>query len=66
MACTVCYVPSQGAICTLRAALDPDFSTEESLHGAYLHCDGNPWTSENPQAIDPDTKEPYTWVTYQE
>jgi hypothetical protein len=46
--------------------VDPDFNTEESLHGGFLHCDGNPWTSENPGAIDPDAKEPYTRVKYQE
>lgn len=40
--------PTQAARSSLRAALDPDMNTVESLQGAYLHCDGNPWTVAEP------------------
>lgn len=42
------FSPSQAARSALRAALDPDFNTFESLAGAYLHADGNPWTPAYP------------------
>ena len=38
--------PSQGARSALRAALDPDFNTTNTMH--YLHYDGNPWAMAEP------------------
>mmetsp|Transcript_8732 Transcript_8732/g.18888 ORF Transcript_8732/g.18888 Transcript_8732/m.18888 type:complete len:395 (+) Transcript_8732:109-1293(+) len=58
------YVPSQGAVAALRASLDPDFNSEADLQGAYLHCDGNPWTPCHPEAMDPTTKAPYAMEEY--
>jgi hypothetical protein len=37
---------SQAARSALRAALDPDFNTIDTMH--YLHCDGNPWVMAEP------------------
>jgi len=58
------YVPSQGAVASLRACLDPDFNNEPDLQGAYLHADGNPWVTYPPEAINPATKEAYTREEY--
>jgi hypothetical protein len=56
--------PSQGARSALRAALDPDFSIAETLQGAYLHCDGNPWPPHPPSIDNPGTHQRYTWQDY--
>jgi NAD(P)-dependent dehydrogenase (short-subunit alcohol dehydrogenase family) len=37
---------SQAARSALRAALDPDFNSVDTMH--YLHCDGNPWVMAEP------------------
>ena len=60
------FSASQGARAALRAALDPDFSSEPSLQGAYLHCDGNPWEPEIPLTKDPKTGNPYHWEPFAE
>jgi hypothetical protein len=57
--------PSQAARSSLRAALDPDINTTPSLQGGvYLHCDGNPWTVDNPTVVNPATGEPYSLDEY--
>jgi hypothetical protein len=58
------FSPSQGARSALRAALDPDFNN--SMRGAYLHADGNPWTPMNPSTIDPKTRRPFTMESFAE
>lgn len=58
------FTPSQAARSALRAALDPDFNN--SMRGAYLHADGNPWTPMSPSTIDPKTKRPYTMESFAE
>lgn len=58
------FSASQGARAALRAALDPDFNSVETLQGAYLHCDGNPWPKADLKINDPDSKKPYEWDTY--
>jgi hypothetical protein len=60
------YSPSQGAASAIRASLDPDFNTVESLQGAYLHADGNPWPKADLRINDPDTGKPYEWDKYSE
>lgn len=58
------FSPSQGGVASLRAALDPDFNTEEHLQGAYLHSDGNPWPKAALGIINPSTNQPYEWNDY--
>jgi NAD(P)-dependent dehydrogenase (short-subunit alcohol dehydrogenase family) len=58
------FQPSQGACTALRAALDPDFNREESLQGAYLNCDRNPWYPAEATVKDPDTNEIYDMNKY--
>ena len=60
------FGPSQGARAALRAALDPDFNTDDRLQGAYLHADGNPWVPADPTVKDPLTNEPYTLSEFAE
>lgn len=60
------YTPSQGAVASLRACLDPDFNTQADLQGAYLHCDGDPWVPCPPQAVNPATGKPYTTLEWGE
>ena len=60
------YSPSQGAATALRASLDPAFNTAESLQGAYLHADGNPWPKAALTINDPDTEKPYEGDKYSE
>ena len=60
--------PTQGARASLRAALDPDFNTlanPDLQGGAYLHCDGNPWTVADPTLENPNApEEPFYLADY--
>lgn len=58
------FSPSQGAVASLRAALDPDFNTKEALQGAYLHADGNPWPKDRLKIDNPASGQPYGWDDY--
>ena len=58
------FSASQGAVSSLRAALDPDFNSEPDLQGVFLQCDGNPWPFDKIKLDDPTTSTTYETDNY--